>query len=566
MAKTTKKIVKKPAAKKRKPVAKSGQKRRKAPVKRKSTKKVALTQRSNNRQKDNEPTPWALTQFSVAAKIILFSAVAYLFALAAYLVCKWFFIQLFPKEVLGLSSEWILWGIQILVIAAAVTVGAKLFLINPINRIKKAIRDVRRGNFLARAEIESRDEIGELAIHFNDMLSHLTELNADKIETEYELLLAKKDLKYKNHLAKRGNQLKKANQSLEVLVKDFSLLYDIGQKINSTIEISGLYLLLQDLLPRQLDLQKFAILRIDKKKEFLSVKAAHGFEDPELIFNLSFRVGEGISGEVATTGEIAYLPDVASDDRFLYYRGENIDKGSFISVPLKYKKEVLGVMNCSRAEMDAFSEDDKRILTLVANQIALAVENAQLYTKTRELSVRDELLGIYNRRHFQKVLKMEWKRATRFRRPISLLMIDIDHFKDFNDTYGHLQGDRVLKGIADILSRNLRELDTIARFGGEEFIVLLPDTDREGAMVVGEKLRQLVEMERFDEAQQPIMQLTISVGISTFADDAREMEDLIDHADVALYEAKDGGRNKVVLYSDALEVEGPVIRPTIIPS
>ena len=85
-------------------------------------------------------------------------------------------------------------------------------------------------------------------------------------------------------------------------------------------------------------------------------------------------------------------------------------------------------------------------------------------------------------------------------------------------------------------------------------------------MVVGEKLRQLVEMERFDEAQQPIMQLTISVGISTFADDAREMEDLIDHADVALYEAKDGGRNKVVLYSDALEVEGPVIRPTIIPS
>lgn len=496
-------------------------------------------------------------RLSAVVKIAMFSATVYLMTGCLYLILSRFFGIDFGSSILGLSPNAVIILGEISVLAAAMTVGTKIFLMNPINKIKETIMDVTRGDFFARAEINNKDEIGCLATDFNSMLDKLTDLNTEKMRTEYELLLAREELKYKSRMEKRGKELRDTNRALEFLVKDFSLLYEIGQRVNSTIDIAELYRVIQDVLPKRLNLEKFAIMQIDDKREFLNMKASYGFSDLERVNELSFRIGEGISGMAVEKGEIKYIPDVSIEPGFLHYRGESSERGSFLAVPLRYKKDVLGVMNCSRTEKNSFTEEDIRLLTLVANQIALAVENAQLYTKTRELSVRDELTGLYNRRHFQEVLQMEWKRATRFKRPLSLLMIDIDHFKQFNDTYGHLHGDKVLKIIAGLIGRNLREVDTVARFGGEEFIVLLPDTDKDGALVVGEKLRRRVEIERFEEDRQ-ILVLTISVGISTFPMDAREMDDLIDHADLGLYEAKDRGRNQVVMYADIDEFAGGV--------
>jgi len=182
----------------------------------------------------------------------------------------------------------------------------------------------------------------------------------------------------------------------------------------------------------------------------------------------------------------------------------------------------------------------------VAGQVAQALANARLYTRTRELSVRDELTGINNRRHFQQMLQMEWKRAVRFRRQLSLIMLDVDHFKEYNDTFGHLQGDSVLKHIGVLLKKNLREVDTVARFGGEEFVLLLPDTDKRGAVVVAEKVRAVVAGHKFlDDELKDTRRITISAGVATYPDDVGEMEDLIDQADIALYRAKEKGRNLV---------------------
>src|SRR5262249_20204166 len=153
----------------------------------------------------------------------------------------------------------------------------------------------------------------------------------------------------------------------------------------------------------------------------------------------------------------------------------------------------LGAINFSRAEVDGFSTRDIRLLTTVAGQVAIALENARLYAKTKELTLIDELTRVYNRRHFQKILEMEFKRAKRFRRPLSLLMIDVDHFKEFNDTFGHLEGDHVLTDLAAVLADNLREVDTVARYGGEEFSVILPNTGLEDASGVAVKLKILVE-------------------------------------------------------------------------
>ena len=215
-------------------------------------------------------------------------------------------------------------------------------------------------------------------------------------------------------------------------------------------------------------------------------------------------------------------------------------------MPLVYKGEVLGVINFAREGVGSFSYQDVRMMSLVAGQVSQALANARLYTRTRELSVRDELTGINNRRHFQQMLQMEWKRAVRFRRQLSLIMVDVDHFKEYNDTFGHLQGDGVLRSIGALLKKNLREVDTVARFGGEEFVLLLPDTDKRGALVVAEKIRAVVSGHRFvtDEMRET-RTITVSAGVATYPDDVGEMEDLIDQADIALYRAKELGRNRV---------------------
>ncbi len=142
------------------------------------------------------------------------------------------------------------------------------------------------------------------------------------------------------------------------------------------------------------------------------------------------------------------------------------------------------------------------------------------------------------------------QRAVRFGRPLSLAMLDIDHFKEYNDTYLHMEGDEVLKRIGKLLKTNLREVDTVARFGGEEFVLLLPDTDKHGAIAVAEKVRRLIEKERFTTSGgEPTRPVTISCGVATYPEDAGEMEELIDHADIALYRAKARGRNRVESFS-----------------
>jgi diguanylate cyclase (GGDEF)-like protein len=475
---------------------------------------------------------------SVVVKISLFTAVSYLSFLLIYQVLS--NVVGINGRVFGINGEVIFDLISAIVIAASLLIGGHIFIWRRVKEI--ADRISRLGG--QGAVQDKEDEIGVLVSAAKRLASKRWGQSGAMRQSPKE------------------EGLGIAKDRIEAEKEEISLLYEIGKYLNSTMEIKELYDKLIELLPAKFNLDKFAILVADEKKEFLSVEAAYGFTNIGRICDLAFRMGEGVSGEAALKGEMIYLPDAEKDSRFLHYRGEALEKGSFISIPLKYKGETFGVMNCSRAAKHGFSEDDIRLLVLVANEVALAVQNARLYTRMKELSVRDELTGLYNRRHFQHVLQMEWKRVTRFKRPLSLLMIDIDHFKEFNDTFGHRHGDRVLRHIATTLAKNLREVDLVARFGGEEFVVLLPDTDKNGAIVVAEKLRRLVEGTRFDDVSNPHY-LSISIGLSNFPEDAREMDDLIDHADIALYEAKDAGRNRVVVYSDIgsdeIEENPPII-------
>ena len=206
-------------------------------------------------------------------------------------------------------------------------------------------------------------------------------------------------------------------------------------------------------------------------------------------------------------------------------------------------------------------DDLEQITTLVRHaweKAQLVLENRHLIEKLqannkilRELAVIDGLTHLYNHRFFQESLAKHLSLSKRNKRTLSLLFIDVDHFKHYNDTHGHPEGDNVLKALAELMSKRLRTSDLIARYGGEEFVILLPETNKAGALVVAENLRKSVESHTFkDEESQPLGKVTISIGVAVFPETATEESDLIRKADQALYKAKNEGRNHVCLANE----------------
>ena len=219
----------------------------------------------------------------------------------------------------------------------------------------------------------------------------------------------------------------------------------------------------------------------------------------------------------------------------------------FAKIPLRARGQVLGSITVEGRALEAPGfEDEVGTLRIFADTAALAVENARLYQTMKELSVRDELTGLYNRRHLLRQLEAEWNHANRHEMPLALLMLDLDHFKRVNDEYDHFTGDAALKKVAAALVRNTRGIDTAARYGGEEFVVVLPRADRKSAQIVGEKLRRVVEKIGIEgETALPPGALTVSVGVAAYPEDAPGPKELLERADWALYRAKSEGRNRV---------------------
>ncbi len=212
----------------------------------------------------------------------------------------------------------------------------------------------------------------------------------------------------------------------------------------------------------------------------------------------------------------------------------------FISVPLKARNKVIGVIVAdNRFTAKPIAQDDIRMLTMFANQAGLAIENSRLYERTVVLSNQDSLTGLWHHGYFQYLLGEQTKMAVSKKQGFTMLMIDIDNFKDFNDTYGHQAGDAILKNISNIFRDVSRKIDIIARYGGEEFSIILPNTKKEEALVLAERLRKSVA------ENEDLKKITISIGVASFPEDGEKKEQLISKADQALYEAKRTGKNKV---------------------
>jgi|GEM_PF-2394886 len=262
-------------------------------------------------------------------------------------------------------------------------------------------------------------------------------------------------------------------------------------------------------------------------------------DSPEL------ELGEGALGRAADTGQPLLIRDYQTWDG----RSPTLEKHSWhatMASPLLSGHDLVGAIALADSRKNRrFTPANIRLLTMFAQQAAIAVQNARLFNDVQQLAITDPLTGLYNRRHFFELAKREVSRALRMNVPLSLLMLDVDYFKKVNDTFGHGIGDSVLCTIADMCSNRLRAVDLLGRYGGDEYIFVLPETDAEGARVVGNDLLKSIEQASIENDEQ-VVHVTISIGISTLSSSVPNLERLLIRADEALYRAKEGGRNRVM--------------------
>ena len=220
---------------------------------------------------------------------------------------------------------------------------------------------------------------------------------------------------------------------------------------------------------------------------------------------------------------------------------------SILVLPLVVNDEAIGTFVLASEQRWAYTGEVREMLGVISNQVAISIENAKMYKRMEEMATTDGLTGLPNHRTFQKRLSLMLARAERTNKPLSVVLTDIDKFKNVNDTYGHPVGDEVLRRVAKVMAGQVRKVDIVARYGGEEFVMVLEDTDARGAALLCERVRKEIAAQLMSSDQGPF-RVTISLGIASYPDDGVEKAELVDHADQALYSAKETGRNRSIRY------------------
>ncbi|GAB4538814.1 MAG: hypothetical protein Fur002_02920 [Anaerolineales bacterium] len=280
----------------------------------------------------------------------------------------------------------------------------------------------------------------------------------------------------------------------------------------------------------------------------LEIVGGSGFADPKAVLGMSFSLtDENPNSVVIKTGKPHRLGEARKFyDAFNYPPHNHIR--SWMGVPLVYEGRIIGLLAIDSAQPNRFMDEEEELAAMFAKQVAVTLENARVFEETQNQAITDPLTGAYNRRGMLQMGEFELARARRANRPLSVLMFDIDHFKRVNDRYGHLAGDQVLRGLAEVCRQRSRSIDVLCRYGGEEFVILLPGTPLEAAKNFAERLRQNVERAPLATDEGPL-RVTISLGVAQLKDN-NDLKTLIEYADRALYAAKRGGRNRVEAYGE----------------
>ena len=327
-------------------------------------------------------------------------------------------------------------------------------------------------------------------------------------------------------------------------------LLELSKAIVSAGSLEQLGNLLVDKIIQIFQAKKISLMLLDKEKKDLFIWAASGL--PEEIKKVKVEYGQMFSGWVAKEGEPLLVKNVDSEfPRFSKAKLGRYQSKSFLIVPLKIQDKTFGVINITeRTDSEIFTEEDLNLILLISPLVVSQIEKIQLSEQVENLSNLDSLTSLFNHRYFQEHLSQEIDRAQRYRRPLSLIMLDIDDFQEYNENHGYAMGDRVLVQMAGILKDSLRKVDIASRYAGEEFGIILPDTRRKQTAIVAEKLRDKIATSVFVEKRDSslgMVRLTVSAGVAEY-NIRNNKDEFIQQVKQAIQEAKEKGKNRVCVF------------------
>jgi diguanylate cyclase (GGDEF)-like protein/PAS domain S-box-containing protein len=341
-------------------------------------------------------------------------------------------------------------------------------------------------------------------------------------------------------------------QSVKLAADKRLVLHEVSQTIVAAkIDAEAIYKAIHQAAERLMDTESFVICMYDRQSD--SIEAVYLTDRNGRAKKQVIPAGTGMSGYVIASGKSLIIRDMLVEEEntrtegleFIHFGSPDVIR-SILAVPMRLGGNVIGTISTQSYQANAYTEEDLTLLDMLASYAAIALENSRLFKKIQRLAITDSLTDIYNRRHLFVLGQREFNRARRFKRPLSVIFIDIDHFKEVNDRYGHQSGDQVLTLISRTIQEHVRDIDIMGRYGGEEFLLFIPEVELEATRQIAERIRTSVE-QALGESRFSTPPVTISLGIVSLTDDIPSLSALVARADAAMYDAKRNGRNRVAV-------------------
>lgn len=418
----------------------------------------------------------------------------------------------------------------VLVVAVIATVFIERTVFRPIDRLRDAVAEETDGPLP-----EGSGPLAPLTDAISGRLDRSVASFRDAVRDREERL---------DQVDRLRRALEETQANLESNVQYLRTIAEVSTVITGTLDPDELYRIIPERVMRKLGLNDFSIMLYARETKRLVVKSSSG-SDGAAPAN-SIAPGEGIAGRVFVTGESVWIPDVSASQDALNATGRRSDIRSILCVPLVSKGRNIGVLTLNHAKPNAFEPELLPTMRVLASYLAIAVENAELFGFVKSLAEKDSLTLLYNHGAFHEKLGIELERANRYSRPMAVIMLDLDGFKEINDSYGHTMGDRVLVLVAGALGAHLRKSDIAARYGGDEFAVILPETDLSSAAVIAERVAEGISGVRLDTDRGDIISFSASVGYAACSPDSPGRTEILNVADRLMYESKRRGRGGVL--------------------
>jgi diguanylate cyclase (GGDEF)-like protein len=373
----------------------------------------------------------------------------------------------------------------------------------------------------------------------------------NRLTTPVHMPLSSREFEYHVRSLLKDKELKEENLSLNDTLKtqkeEIGFFEEITKILTSTMNMNKILAAIMRKTKAMIGTEAWSVLLLDEGRKELSYEMAQG-KDSKKTKGIRIKIGEGIAGWVAQEGLPVIVPDVSKDIRFSGKIDKLIDfeSKSLMCIPIIINNEVIGVLEVvNKADGSPFTKSDLTLLLKLVNHAAMAIERSSLYQKMEELSLKDDVTNLFNTRYLNRAIEIEIERSDRYGPPFTLIFMDIDSFKDVNDNHGHLVGGKVLVEISQLLLKKLRTVDIVARYGGDEFVVVLPQTNSKTGFHVAERLRRAMDQHTFLKQEGYSLRITASFGVATYPVNARSKEELFRIADEAMYKGKFSTKNIV---------------------